>query len=219
MILIFFMEKKMTISKKATTVATVIMLIISIPFGVMVSLKYSYPKVYEVFEAQVTLSENVTFDDELTVFIHGFPITLYKGMTGNIRDMASSNGDDSGEAFIHVSFELDNGDSFDALIPAYDSAEGASGPVIKLNELESPQSTLEGYLQSRKNYHSEIRFSLISGAVLSFVVICIIAAVLKLISLNSLHENVQELVFVLTVSVSAFLIIDMILNALFFISL
>ena len=166
-------------------VLAVLLVILSIPLGILISKQYVYfSYISESYDREITLAEEIVLDDELTLFFHDNPVVLKKGDKGHIHDEVNSQlGDEVGEAYINARFSTNDGDYISVSISTdIESDDSPAGTVIDINKLESSQTILEEYKQSRERYHTKVRNSQITVTAIFVAIAVVIAAIVLMAS-------------------------------------
>ena len=162
----------------------VIFVLLGIPLGLFMTKQYIYfSNIRESYDREITLAEDIILDDELTVFLYGNPVILNKGDKGYIHDEINSVlGDEAGEAYIDARFSIGDGDSITVFISTdIESDNPPSAPVVDIDSIESSQTIINEYKQSRERYYTKVRNTQILGTALVVVIILVISAVVFLI--------------------------------------
>lgn len=150
----------------------ILLLLLSIPLGIFLTNQYIYFSHFsEKYEKKITLAEDIILDDELTVFLYGNPVILNKGDKGYIHDEINSVlGDEAGEAYIDARFSIGDGDSITVFISTdIESDNPPSAPVVDIDSIESSQTILNEYKQSRERYYTKVRNTQILGTAIIMV--------------------------------------------------
>ncbi len=150
--------------------------------------------VFERYEKEVLLTEDIVFDDEVTVTIFDRPIMLNKGMRGMIVDQVDHNGDDSGEKYMHVLFNLDDGRVFSSLIETANDADDSLNMSIKIDQIESGEEIVSEYKETRSRYYERIKRNDTIGLVIvtvGTVVLCVVIGILWSCSVKKTKQNIK----------------------------
>lgn len=160
--------------ERKSLILMILMIAACIAAGVLGA--YSHERnIIEVYYKAVTVTEDIVFDDAAvaddvisdgddTVWKNGGTVTIPAGMTGTIRDMVNSRGDEVGNDRIRVDFKLDDGTIIMAVIPTDPDADTSfSGYVIDAGKIESGQEIISEYKQTRETYRTRVRNTWILG--------------------------------------------------------
>ena len=151
--------------------------------------------VFERYEKEVLLTEDIVFDDELTVTLFGRPIMLNKGMSGMIVDQVDHNGDDGGEKYMHVQFNLYDGRVFSSLIETTKDVDDSLEKTIKIDQIESGETIVSEYKETRNRYYEKIKRNNTIGIVIVIVgtvVMCLTIGVMWMSSTIRHHERLYK---------------------------
>lgn len=210
--------KKFNTKKIALVIACAVMVLISIPFGLILALNEIRFNIAELYEKDITLAEDIVLDDEETLSKYGEPVKIFKGTVLTISDWVTYWGDSAGYEYMHSRFTLPDGEQVTFYIaidseyldskpdgPIYqlsdvsspssmirDHADGSHIPpiVIDIHKLESYQTIREEYLNSREKYVSEVRNCKIIYIAVSFIVAAVLSLVVLLICKKTHKESI-----------------------------
>ena len=198
-------------------ILVVIFVLLGMPLGIMITKQYIYfSDISEKYEREFTLAEDFVVHAGFSVASDGYwyvlndPVVLNEGRIGHICDEVNSvKGDEAGEEYINAKFDLDNGDYIEVCISTdIKSDNRLSVPVIDINSIESSQTILNEYKQSRERYHTKAKNMQIVGTAIVVVLLLAISAVVLLLG-KKLRGNVKTysslIVFLL--------VIDIVMNA------
>lgn len=147
-----------------------ILVIIGILIGIFGSKLYEKYWVFEVYKKEITIAEEITFDDEEFIKRNGEPLVMVSGTHGKMWDKIDYWGDSLGYDYIDASFVLENGSTIYVPVSINPEAEEMWKPSININKITSFQSILSEYAQSRERYHSRVRISNVVGIIVGAVV-------------------------------------------------
>ena len=173
-------------SKKALVIITVIILIIVIPTGLFITRMNTYG-ISEIYYKEFTLTEDIVFDDPQVIELIGEPVTLEAGMQGVIVDAIDYGGDTKGHEFINTRCGIGDGGLYSIVISIDPEAETHAQIiknsnatyillVINISKIESGQTIIPEYLQTRENYHTRVRNEWIKGAAITVTIAAALVA-------------------------------------------
>ena len=174
-------------SKKALVIITVIILIIVIPTGLFITRMNTYG-ISEIYYKEFTLTEDIVFDDPQVIELIGEPVTLEAGMQGVIVDAIDYGGDTKGHEYINTRCGIGDGGLYSIVISIDPEAESHAQInkdsnttyillVINISKIESGQTIIPEYLQTRENYHTRVRNEWIKGSAITVTVaVALVAA-------------------------------------------
>lgn len=163
----------------------IILSIVLIAFGTSLGLFFGYVSSHScfvLFRKNITLAEDVVFDNEYTTHIYGGPVVISKGTKGSITDGADYRSDDCGEEYIHAFFTLSDGEGTDVLISTGMPSDLKPDLSIDISKIESSQEVLSEYKQSRENLRTRIRNTRITGALIGFAVPVVITIIFLVVN-------------------------------------
>lgn len=171
-----------------------LMVVISVICGVFSTKNYDFNHLFEVFECDVTLVEDIVFDDEVTLAYYDNPVSLNAGTKGKVNDTVTCFIDDYGTDYMRVSFLLSDGQEFVTAISVYPESERNTEPltkakIIDISQIESPDSVVEKYTQSREKFRSRKKNIDIIGPVVTFVASVVFAAIILLVDYKLRKSN------------------------------
>ncbi len=209
--------KKLKTKKTVLAIACAVMILISIPFGLILALYEIRFNIAELYEKDITLAEDIVLDDEETLSKYGEPVIIPKGTVLTISDWVTYWGDSAGYEYMHSRFTLPDSEQVTFYItidpenpdskpdgPIYqlsdvnspssmirDHADGLSIPprVIDIRKIESYQTIREEYLNTREKYASEVRTCKIVCIAISFIAAVVLSLVLLLICKKTQKES------------------------------
>ena len=173
-------------SKKALVIITVIILIIVIPTGMFITRMNTYG-ISEIYYKKFTLTEDIVFDDPQVIELIGEPITLEAGTQGVIVDAIDDGGDTRGYEYISARYDI-GGKGLCSVVISIDSETETSAHVItdsnvtdillviNISKIESGQTIIPEYLQTRENYHTRVRNEWIKGTAITVTVAAALVA-------------------------------------------
>lgn len=176
--------------KRVLIIVTVIMLIICI-FASMFITYLCTEGVSEMYYEEITLKEDVVFDDQQFIELYGKSVTLTAGMKGHAVDVIDSNGDTKSYEYINAHFcstegiEISVAISIDpeadtTILNISDSNITDIWAVFSISKIESYQTVLSDYQQTRERFHSRIRNTWITGTAITTVIVGILVCLLFL---------------------------------------
>ena len=171
----------------------IILSIVLIAFGTSLGLFFGYVSSHScfvLFRKNITLAEDVVFDNEYTTHIYGGPVVISKGTKGSITDGADYRSDDCGEEYIHAFFTLSDGEGTDVLISTGMPSDLKPDLSIDISKIESSQEVLSEYKQSREDLRTRIRNTRIAGALIGFAVSAVITVVV--LAVNKKRSAVSD---------------------------
>ena len=163
----------------------IILSIVLIAFGTSLGLFFGYVSSHScfvLFRKNITLAEDVVFDNEYTTHIYGGPVVISKGTKGSITDGADYRSDDCGEEYIHAFFTLSDGEGTDVLISTGMPSDLKPDLSIDISKIESSQEVLSEYKQSREDLRTRIRNTRITGALIGFAVPVVITIIFLVVN-------------------------------------
>ena len=163
----------------------IISFIVLIAFGTSLGLFFGYVSSHScfvLFRKNITLAEDVVFDNEYTTHIYGGPVVISKGTKGSITDGADYRSDDCGEEYIHAFFTLSDGEGTDVLISTGMPSDLKPDLSIDISKIESSQEVLSEYKQSREDLRTRIRNTRITGALIGFAVPVVITIIFLVVN-------------------------------------
>ena len=175
--------------ERKSLVVLILMIAACVAAGVLGA--YSHKRnIVEVLYRDVTVTEDIVFDDDETVEKYGGAVTIPAGMTGTIRNMVNSKGDAAGEGLIRAEFKLDDGTFIMAAIPADPDADtGSYRFVIDVNKIESGQMILSEYRQTRETYKTRVRNTWVLGILTGIVSAILLTAFFVILNRQLLKQN------------------------------
>lgn len=189
--------------ERKSLVVLILMVAACVAAGVLGA--YSHERnIVEVLYRDVTVTEDIVFDDDETVKKYGGAVTIPAGMTGTIRNMVNSRGDAAGEGRIRAEFKLDDGTFIMAAIPADPDADtGSYRFVIDVNKIESGQTILSEYRQTRETCKTRVRNTWILGILTGIVAAILLTAFFVILNRQMLkHNKSTAIVFRLLIAVT-----------------
>ena len=189
--------------ERKSLVVLILMIAACVAAGVLGA--YSHERnIVEVLYRDVTVTEDIVFDDDETVEKYGGAVTIPAGMTGTIRNMVNSKGDAAGEGLIRAEFKLDDGTFIMAAIPADPDADtGSYRFVIDVNKIESGQMILSEYRQTRETYKTRVRNTWVLGILTGIVSAILLTAFFVILNRQLLKQNKSTaIVFRLLIAVA-----------------
>ncbi|WP_034448977.1 hypothetical protein [Butyrivibrio sp. AE2032] len=132
------------------------------------------------FDKDIIISETLVFDEPEIIEQYGHAVVIEAGSHGSISDLITSSGDINGYDYIGTSILLENGDyikaviSFDGktekqVVKATDIYPHSTDKyiiVFDISKIESSQTVLDGYKESREQYYSSVRKARIDGMII-----------------------------------------------------
>lgn len=175
--------------KKILLVVLIILFLIeSIPFGLICSKVYVKYGLFQIYRKEITLANEVIFDDQKTIDKYGEPVVLQSGINGYISDKVDYWGDERGYDFIDASLTLNNGDIFDIAIALNAGSLYPLAPTIDISNFEDANIIQMEYKLSRESYFSKVNsaneLGLILGAVISLILSFLVCLIIRLVSLS-----------------------------------
>lgn len=173
-------------SKKALVIITVIILIIVIPTGMFITRMNTYG-ISEIYYKKFTLTEDIVFDDPQVIELIGEPEILEAGTQGVIVDAIDYVGDTRGYEYISARYDI-GGKGLCSVVISIDPETETSAHVItdsnvtdillviNISKIESGQTIIPEYLQTRENYHTRVRNEWIKGTVITVTVAAALVA-------------------------------------------
>lgn len=159
--------------------STIISVILAILLGIVIS-NCCLLFVFESYDKEISMAEELVFDDQRIIELYGEPIILSKGMKGRIVDIIDCHGDTMGYENINVHFVVGDGKPVSAVISfdrAIDSTvlvlnEGIIDvrPIFDISKIESSQTILLEYKNSRERYLKTTQTIRVIGTTVSLVV-------------------------------------------------
>ncbi len=173
-------------SKKALVIITVIILIIVIPTGLFITRMNTYG-ISEIYYKEFTLTEDIVFDDPQVIELIGEPVTLEAGTQGVIVDAIDDGGDTRGYEYISAHYSIGGKGLCSVVISIDPEAETRAHVItdsnvtdilliINISKIESGQTIIPEYLQTRENYHTRARNEWIKGTVITVTVAAALVA-------------------------------------------
>lgn len=153
--------------------------------GIVAANLHAQKYCYVIFSKDITLAEDVVFEDEYSTYFHGSPVIITKGAVGSITDEATYNADDAGEEFIHATFLSSDGDWIDVVLSTDMPSDNPPTLLIDIQKIESSQEVLSEYKQSREYVRSSIRNTRIIGALIGFAVSAVIVVIVFAVNRKS----------------------------------
>ncbi len=175
------MHKK---SDQALVITTIILFFTVTAFGVIKSVNKS-KVISKSFQADITLTETVVFDDQNIISIYGNPLTFEKGTTGKILDVIDSYGEKHNCDHIRAMLTSSDGQQINVILVSrqeeekdYDifqneeaSVTTSNGtdvktktnifvtttPVIDINKTENAQTVISEFNQIKEKYYQEVK--------------------------------------------------------------
>ena len=175
---------------KATKVLiSIVLLVCGTTLGLLLGNVFCHD-CYVLFRKDITLAEDVVFDDEYTTSVYGGPVVIEKGTKGSITDGADYRSDDAGEEYIHAFFTLSDGRGIDPLLSTDMPSDRNPSKLIDISKIESSQEVLSEYKQSREDLRTRIRNTRITGALIGFAVSAVITVVV--LAVNKKRSAVSD---------------------------
>ena len=173
-------------SKKALVIITVIILIIVIPTGLFITRMNMYG-ISEIYYKEFTLTEDIVFDDPQVIELIGEPVTLEAGTQGVIVDAIDYGGDTRGYEYISAHYSIGGKGLCSVVISIDPEAETRAHVItdsnvtdilliINISKIESGQTIIPEYLQTRENYHTRVRNEWIKGTAITVTVAAALVA-------------------------------------------
>ena len=165
-----------------------ISLIVCIPLSVFIIQLYT-DGISEMYYTEITLAEDIVFDDPQFVEFYGKPVTLTAGMKGHAVDAIDKYGDTKGYEYISAHFLIEDGPGLSVAISIDPEAETTmmrdtnyevviDTVVFSISKIESDQTVLSGYLQTRERFHARVRTAWITGIAIAGAIVGILVGIL-----------------------------------------
>ena len=199
---------------KALVITTAILFITVSAFGVIKSINKS-KVISKSYQADVTLTETVVFDDQSIIDVYGNPLTFEKGTTGEIWDVIDSYGEKHGYKHISAWLASSDGQKISVILASGQDAEkdhviiqnqvttvttgngtdvktktntfSTVAPVIDINKIENAKTVFSEFNQIKETYYQEVRQTVISGSIITAIIAVILVSVFLL--LNHIFRN------------------------------
>ena len=171
--------------KVVKAIIAVVLVAAGTALGIATANLHAQKYCYVIFSKDITLAEDVVFEDGYSTYFHDGPVVITKGTSGYITDEATYGADDSGEEFIHATFLLDDGGSIGVLLSTDMPSDKHPDLLIDIQKIESSQEVLSEYKQSREYVRTSIRNTRIIGALIGFAVSAVIVVIVFVVNRKS----------------------------------
>lgn len=210
--------KKLKTKKTALAIACVVMVLISIPFGLVLAqfeIRFSF---VELYIKDITLAEDIVLDDKYILEKYGEPVTIPAGSIGKVQDMVCYLGDQGGYENMPTRFTLPDNEwvtvyitidpehlnsnpgssvyqltdvnDLSSVTKEYVNGSSSSPNVIDIRKIESYQTIREEYINTREKYASEVRNCKILYTAISFIVAAVLSLIILLICKKTHKESI-----------------------------
>lgn len=227
--------KKLKTKKTALVIACVVMVLISIPFGLVLAqfeIRFSF---VELYIKDITLAEDIVLDDKYILEKYGEPVTIPAGSIGKVQDMVCYLGDQGGYENMPTRFTLPDNEwvtvyitidpehlnsnpgssvyqltdvnDLSSVTKEYVNGSSSSPNVIDIQKIESYQTIREEYINTREKYASEVRNCKILCLTISFIISVVLSLVLLLISKRTQKERKISVLLFITICIDIAIVI------------
>lgn len=166
----------------------VISLILCIPVSLFITLQYT-DGISEMYYREITLAEDIVIDDPEFIEFYGKPLTLTAGMKGHTVDAIDNYGDTKGYEYINAHFLIDDGYGISIAISIDPEADTmmmrdsnyeveVDTVVFSISKIESYQTVLSEYFQTRERFHARVRNAWVAGIAIAGAFVGILVGIL-----------------------------------------
>lgn len=214
---------------------TILMLMVIISYGIIYSINKS-KFIIEYYKTDITLVEDVVFDEPHLINEYGAPIKLNRGAQGVIDYYIDWRVKEQDYERIRAKFFLENSDEFvvylmpkqeaesngyyilqslDASIEKYDGSviQVVPGtidvviPIIDFDRIEEAQTIISDHNKIVETYNQEVTQTIISGSIVAALIAVILVFALWLIYYFVRNVNVRKAILIISICIDVVMII------------